>query len=54
MFPSGVEDSELLKMSKEAFSYVTVIDAGSSGCRAHVYKYGKLGRQAGSRFRFIF
>lgn len=25
------------------YSYVTMIDAGSSGCRAHVFRYGVLG-----------
>lgn len=29
------------------FSYVTMIDAGSSGCRAHVFRYGVLGSTAG-------
>ena len=26
-----------------SYSYLAMIDAGSSGCRAHVYRYGKLG-----------
>ena len=30
-------------MPKDTFSYLAMIDAGSSGCRAHVYRYGKLG-----------
>ena len=29
------------------FSYVTMIDAGSSGCRAHVFRYGVLGTMEG-------
>ena len=37
-------------MPKEAFSYVSVIDAGSSGCRCHVYRYGKLGSVDGKLF----
>ena len=36
-------DSFLSKLRKESFSYLAMIDAGSSGCRAHVYRYGKLG-----------
>lgn len=36
-------DSFLSKLDKESFSYLAMIDAGSSGCRAHVYRYGKLG-----------
>ena len=38
-----MSDEELNALPKESFSYLTMIDAGSSGCRAHVYKYGKLG-----------
>ena len=29
------------------YSYVTMIDAGSSGCRAHVFRYGVLGTPEG-------
>ena len=43
VLPSDLEDSKLHSLSKDAFSYLAVIDAGSSGCRAHVYRYGKLG-----------
>mmetsp|Transcript_27844 Transcript_27844/g.26676 ORF Transcript_27844/g.26676 Transcript_27844/m.26676 type:complete len:528 (-) Transcript_27844:358-1941(-) len=40
---SGISsDIVLSQMSKDSFSYVAMIDAGSSGCRAHVYRYGKL------------
>ena len=35
------ESSE--KLSGSSYSYLAMIDAGSSGCRAHVYRYGKLG-----------
>ena len=30
-------------LSGSSYSYLAMIDAGSSGCRAHVYRYGKLG-----------
>jgi hypothetical protein len=40
---SKMSDSALAKLSKDSFSYLAMIDAGSSGCRAHVYRYGKLG-----------
>lgn len=52
VLPSNI--NELLKDSSSAsvltpksFSYLTIIDAGSSGCRAHVYRYGKLGSVTG-------
>lgn len=38
----GSNENDLASLSSESFSYLAVIDAGSSGCRAHVYRYGKL------------
>lgn len=40
-------DALLASLSKDSFSYLAMIDAGSSGCRAHVYRYGKLGSLEG-------
>lgn len=42
-----LSDADLNMLPKESFSYLTIIDAGSSGCRAHVYRYGKLGSADG-------
>ena len=43
ILPSSLSDAELDKLPIDAFSYLAMIDAGSSGCRAHIYRYGKLG-----------
>jgi Golgi nucleoside diphosphatase len=43
ILPSLLSDEELHSLPKESFSYLAMIDAGSSGCRAHIYRYGKLG-----------
>ena len=43
ILPANLKDAELDNIPANSFSYATVIDAGSSGCRAHVYRYGKLG-----------
>jgi len=40
-------DEDLAKHSKAAFNFLAVIDAGSSGCRAYVYRYGKLDNPMG-------
>ena len=42
-----VDDQTLNSLPLTAFSFLTVIDAGSSGCRAHVYRYGRLGSRSG-------
>lgn len=47
VLPASLNDEELSSLSKESFSYLAMIDAGSSGCRAHVYRYGKLGTITG-------
>jgi len=47
VLPASLSDEELDALPKDAFSYLAMIDAGSSGCRAHVYRYGKLGTQSG-------
>jgi len=47
VLPASLGDAELNKLTKDAFSYLAMIDAGSSGCRAHVYRYGKLGTISG-------
>lgn len=43
----NLNDQALHALDPQQFSYVVVIDAGSSGCRAHVYRYGKLGSSSG-------
>jgi Golgi nucleoside diphosphatase len=40
-------DIELDALPKESFNYLAMIDAGSSGCRVHVYRYGRLGSATG-------
>lgn len=35
-------DQALASLPGTSYSYLAMIDAGSSGCRAHVYRYGKL------------
>lgn len=47
ILPDHLSDKELNELPKESFSYLAMIDAGSSGCRAHVYRYGKLGTLTG-------
>lgn len=47
VLPSTLNDIELASLPPTSFSYITVVDAGSSGCRAHVYRYGKLGNLDG-------
>ncbi len=44
---ADLDDESLNALPKETFSYLAMIDAGSSGCRAHVYRYGKLGSVEG-------
>ena len=39
----SMEDEKLELLPPTAFSYIAMIDAGSSGCRVHVYRYGKVG-----------
>eukprot|EP00981_Chlorochromonas_danica_P010437 scaffold3227_cov188-Ochromonas_danica.AAC.23 len=47
VLPAALSDDELIKLPPETFSYIAMIDAGSSGCRAHIYRYGKLGSLQG-------
>lgn len=42
VLPNDVSDDALNKLDATKFSYLAIVDAGSSGCRAHVYRYGKL------------
>ena len=44
---SDVNDEDLAQRSKAEFNFLAVIDAGSSGCRAYVYRYGKLDNPMG-------
>ena len=43
----SMEDEQLDLLPPTAFSYIAMIDAGSSGCRVHVYRYGKVGHLDG-------
>ena len=43
----SMEDDQLELLPSTAFSYIAMIDAGSSGCRVHVYRYGKVGHLEG-------
>lgn len=47
IMPNHLNDAQLDALGPEKFSYLAMIDAGSSGCRAHVYRYGKLGEIEG-------
>ena len=47
VLPIDMSDSTLHKLDASRFSYLAIVDAGSSGCRAHVYRYGKLGSLTG-------
>eukprot|EP01035_Chromulina_nebulosa_P025267 gene25267-32971_t len=47
IIPASLDDDALNALPKDTFSYLAMIDAGSSGCRAHVYRYGKLGSADG-------
>lgn len=47
VLPASLSDEDLDMLPKDSFSYLAMIDAGSSGCRAHVYRYGKLGTLSG-------
>jgi len=47
VIPNSLDDEGLAALPQETFSYLAMIDAGSSGCRAHVYRYGKLGSLEG-------
>ncbi len=48
--PQYVSDDSYNNLPTTAFSYLAVVDAGSSGCRAHVYRYGKLGSLKGALY----
>lgn len=43
----SVSEKELDHFPADAFNYIAMIDAGSSGCRAHVFRYGLLGESNG-------
>lgn len=50
VLPNTLTDADLASLPKTAFSYIAMVDAGSSGCRAHVYRYGKLGSVDGDLY----
>mmetsp|Transcript_10470 Transcript_10470/g.15960 ORF Transcript_10470/g.15960 Transcript_10470/m.15960 type:complete len:532 (-) Transcript_10470:54-1649(-) len=47
VFQAGLTEDALNDLPKESYSYLTMIDAGSSGCRAHIFRYGLLGSSTG-------
>lgn len=47
ILPNDISDSAMNQLDASLFSYLAIVDAGSSGCRAHVYRYGKLGSLTG-------
>lgn len=50
VFSSELSNAELEQLPASSFSYLAMIDAGSSGCRVHVYRYGKLDKSSGPLF----
>ena len=47
ILPPFTSDEEMALLPPSSFSYLTIVDAGSSGCRAHVFRYGRLGHEKG-------
>jgi Golgi nucleoside diphosphatase len=47
LFEAGLTEDAIDKLPKESFNYLAMIDAGSSGCRAHIFRYGLLGSSSG-------
>lgn len=47
IIPFNSDDHIYESLPNSEFSYVAMIDAGSSGSRVHVYKYGRLGTVEG-------
>lgn len=50
VIPDNLDETAISLLPPSAFSNLVVIDAGSSGCRAHVFKYGTLGRVGGPTY----
>ena len=50
VFATGLTEAAIDKLPKESYNYLAMIDAGSSGCRAHIFRYGLLGSSSGSLY----
>lgn len=50
IFLEGLTEEALNNLPKEQYNYLAMIDAGSSGCRAHVFRYGLLGSATGNLY----
>eukprot|EP00604_Paraphysomonas_vestita_P003350 CAMPEP_0174818934 /NCGR_PEP_ID=MMETSP1107-20130205/1885_1 /TAXON_ID=36770 /ORGANISM="Paraphysomonas vestita, Strain GFlagA" /LENGTH=499 /DNA_ID=CAMNT_0016031555 /DNA_START=164 /DNA_END=1659 /DNA_ORIENTATION=+ len=50
VFQVGLTEETINNLPKENYNYLAMIDAGSSGCRAHVFRYGMLGSSNGKLY----
>ena len=50
ILPSALSEADLENLSPDSFSYLAMIDAGSSGCRVLVYRYGRFDNSNGALY----
>jgi hypothetical protein len=48
IFAPELTAAQINDLPNTDFSYLAIVDAGSSGCRAHVFRYGLLGSATGA------